>query len=104
MALTKIACNSLKNVAPHVFSRPGSLDRSAIPADKAPLFDAFYKLANSVTPYIPLFADTTLNSKQPFVMLDSVWFSYLDPIRQACFISILNWHFAAGRDYKRTAS
>ena len=61
----------MKNVAPNVFSKPGSLDKSAIPADKAPLFEAFDKLASSVIPYLSLF-DVTLNSKQPFLMLDSV--------------------------------
>ncbi|KAI0277278.1 hypothetical protein BGY98DRAFT_980571 [Russula aff. rugulosa BPL654] len=70
--ILEIACNSLKNVVPNVFSKPGSLDRSAIPADKAPLFDAFNRLANSVTPYVSLFSDTTLNSKQRFMMLHSV--------------------------------
>lgn len=60
--ILEIACNSLKNAAPNVFIK-GSLDRSAIPADKAPLFEAFNKLASSVTPYISLFADATLTNR-----------------------------------------
>ncbi|KAH9998843.1 hypothetical protein BJV74DRAFT_189022 [Russula compacta] len=59
----EVACRSLQNVAPSVFSNPGSLDRSVIPADKAPLFDAFDKLTNSVTPYVSLFTDESLRNR-----------------------------------------
>ncbi|KAI0255054.1 hypothetical protein BJV78DRAFT_1279662 [Lactifluus subvellereus] len=61
--LLEVACNSLKNVAPDVFSTPGSIDRSVIPDGRVPLFDAFVKLANSVTPYIHLFTDESLNNR-----------------------------------------
>lgn len=46
------------------------MDRSAIPDDKAPLFDAFDRLVNSVTPYVDLFTGTgeSLKSTQTFLM------------------------------------
>ena len=87
-----------------MFSKPGLLDRSAIPPDKASLFDAFDKLANSVTPYISLFADESLKSKRCLLILEYVQYAHLEFIRQTGFVSVVHWRFAATRSYKRTTS
>ncbi|KAI9509821.1 hypothetical protein F5148DRAFT_694899 [Russula earlei] len=61
--ILEVAHNSLKTVLPSVFSRPGFLDRSVIPAEKAPLFDAFDKLVNSVTLHVSLFNNKPLRDR-----------------------------------------
>jgi hypothetical protein len=76
------------------------MNRSAIPDDKAPLFDALEKLVNSVIPYVHLFVDQSLSSKQRFLMQGTFVFLNLRPIRQTTFTSIINWHLAiSGTDY-----
>ncbi|KAH9953886.1 hypothetical protein BC827DRAFT_1245787 [Russula dissimulans] len=61
--ILEVACDSLKNVMPSVFSKPGSLDRSVVPPEKATLFSAFDKLVNSVRPHVPRFTDPTLRNR-----------------------------------------
>ncbi|KAH9972176.1 hypothetical protein BGW80DRAFT_398944 [Lactifluus volemus] len=60
--ILEVTCNSLKSIAPDVFSTAGFMDRSAIPEDKAPLFEAFVQLIDTVTPYVPHFTDKYQNN------------------------------------------
>ena len=68
------------------------MDRSLIPDEQAPLFDAFDKLANSVTPYVPLFTNKSLSSRQHFLMRMLSNLLNFDPQRQASLILVVCRH------------
>jgi hypothetical protein len=72
------------------------MDRSAIPHDKAPLFDAFDRLVNSVTPHVDLFTGESLKSTQTFPMRVLSYLLNLKPIRQTAIISVVHWYFLSG--------
>jgi len=75
------------------------MDRSAIPDDKAPIFDAFDRLVNSVTPHVDIFTGESLKSTQTFPMQGLSYFLNLKPIRQTAIISVVDWYLLS-RDHR----
>ena len=96
--MDQVSLNSLKKVAPDAFRDSDSMDRSLIPAEQAPLFDAFDKLSNSVTPYVPLFTDKSLSSRQHFLMQVLSNLLNLDPQRQTSLILVHSRHYPIAGD------